>query len=49
MKKGIVFHEDPEDCSWFWREARSRDPDDNQIIIYFAGENGLNPPWRIEN
>lgn len=45
--KGIIFDEMPEDKSWLWREARLNDPDGNQIIIYHAGENRKNPPWRI--
>ena len=46
--KGIVIEEYPVDQSWLWREARLKDLDNNQIIIYFAGENRLNPPWRIK-
>lgn len=45
--KGIPFDELPNDKSWLWREARLKDPDGNQLILYFAGENRLNPPWRI--
>jgi len=45
--KGIVFDLDPTDQPWLWREARLKDPDENQIILYYAGENRLNPPWRI--
>ena len=46
--KGIQFDLDPTDQSWLWREARLRDIDGNQIILFHAGENRLNPPWRIE-
>jgi catechol 2,3-dioxygenase-like lactoylglutathione lyase family enzyme len=46
--KGIVFEELPNDKPWLWREARLKDPDNNQIILYFAGGNRTNPPWRIE-
>ncbi len=46
--QGIKFDEDPEDRSWLWREARLRDPDGNNLILYYAGKNRLNPPWRIE-
>lgn len=46
--KGILFDELPNDKSWLWREARLKDPDGNRIILYFAGENRLNPPWRIK-
>jgi len=44
---GIEFDELPEDRSWLWREARLRDPDGNKIILFHAGENRKNPPWRI--
>jgi predicted enzyme related to lactoylglutathione lyase len=47
--KGIVFEQLPADQKWLWREARLKDPDGNQLILYFAGENRLNPPWRIED
>ena len=45
--KGIEFEELPADKSWLWREARLKDPDNNQLIIYFAGHNRKNPPWKI--
>jgi len=47
LKKGIEFEELPNDKTWLWRESRLKDPDKNQIIIYFAGNNRKNPPWRI--
>ncbi len=47
-KKGIRFDQMPEDKSWLWYEARLKDPDGNQIVIYHAGENRKNPPWRIQ-
>ena len=46
--KGIKFDEIPEDRSWLWREARLKDPDGNQLILFRAGKNRKNPPWRIE-
>ncbi|WP_343635074.1 VOC family protein [Fluviicola sp.] len=48
VQKGIVFDELPNDKSWLWREAYLKDPDGNQLILFFAGENRLNPPWRIQ-
>lgn len=48
IRKGIVFEEMPNDKNWLWREARLKDPDNNQIILYYAGDNRLNPPWRIK-
>ena len=47
IAKGIEFDEMPEDRAWLWREARLKDPDGNQLILYHAGENRKNPPWRI--
>lgn len=46
--KGIEFTEMPTDQPWLWREARLKDPDGNLIILYFAGENRINPPWRLK-
>jgi len=46
---GIEFEEEPNDKSWLWREARLKDLDGNQLILYFAGDNRLNPPWRLKN
>jgi catechol 2,3-dioxygenase-like lactoylglutathione lyase family enzyme len=46
--KGLEFDELPTDKPWLWREARLKDPDHNQIILYYAGENRLNPPWRLK-
>jgi len=47
IEKGIVFNEMPNDKSWLWRESHLEDPDGNHLILYFAGENRLNPPWKI--
>lgn len=47
QQKGIVFEQLPKDQLWLWREARLKDLDKNQIVLYFAGDNRLNPPWRI--
>jgi len=47
VSEGFIFHQAPMDQSWLWREARLKDPDGNQIILYFAGDNRKNPPWRI--
>jgi catechol 2,3-dioxygenase-like lactoylglutathione lyase family enzyme len=45
--KGIIFTSYPEDKTWLWREAHLLDPDGNKIILYHAGKNRKNPPWRI--
>ncbi|NKI31833.1 VOC family protein [Croceivirga thetidis] len=47
VEKGVQFDEMPNDKPWLWREARLKDPDGNQLIFYHAGENRLNPPWRL--
>lgn len=47
MQKNIAFDELPNDKPWLWREERLHDPDNHQLILYHAGENRKNPPWRI--
>ncbi len=49
LEKGVHFEEMPSVKSWLWEEARLRDPDGNQIIIFHAGNNRKNPPWRIKD
>ena len=44
---GMVFEQEPTDMDYLWREARLRDPDGHQVRLYFAGNNRLNPPWRL--
>ena len=44
---GIEFDAEPADQRWLWREARLRDPSGNPICLFHAGENRLNPPWRL--
>jgi len=45
---GIEFSQDPADQDYLWREAVLEDPSGNKIKLYWAGENRLNPPWRVE-
>jgi len=47
--KGIQFAQEPRDKSWLWREAQLVDPSGNVICLYRAGENRLNPPWRVKS
>ena len=47
-QKGIEFVQEPTDQSYLWREAILYDPSGNKIKLYWAGENRLNPPWRVE-
>ncbi len=44
---GVTFDSGPVDQPWLWREARLTDPDGNPICLFHAGENRLNPPWRV--
>ena len=46
-ENGIQFEKEPIDERWLWREARLKDPDGNQLILFYGGENRINPPWRI--
>lgn len=47
-KKGIHFDSPPQDMPYLWREAVLHDPSNNKIKLYWAGENRLNPPWRVK-
>lgn len=46
-QRGFEFLEPPTDQVWLWREARLADPSGNLICLYRAGENRVNPPWRV--
>ena len=48
QQRGIEFEQLPTEQSYLWREATLRDPSGNKIKLYWAGENRLNPPWRVE-
>ncbi|UTA47576.1 VOC family protein [Simiduia sp. 21SJ11W-1] len=47
-KKGFKFDQEPMDMNYLWREAVLHDPSGNKIKLFWAGENRLNPPWRVE-
>ncbi|WP_088329040.1 VOC family protein [Lacimicrobium sp. SS2-24] len=47
-EKGFKFDQDPTDMRYLWREAVLHDPSGNKIKLYWAGDNRLNPPWRVE-
>jgi catechol 2,3-dioxygenase-like lactoylglutathione lyase family enzyme len=47
--KGVEFEHDPVDQPYLWREALLRDPDGHLICLFNAGENRLNPPWRLKS
>lgn len=45
---GISLSSPPQDQSWLWREAELFDPGGNRILLYFAGKNRIDPPWRVK-
>ncbi len=47
--ENLHFDELPAMKPWLWEEARLKDPSGNLIIIYEAGENRKNPPWRLKS
>ena len=44
---GIQFDQEPADQRWLWREARLKDVDGNQLVLFYGGENRKYPPWRL--
>ncbi|WP_392343215.1 VOC family protein [uncultured Shewanella sp.] len=47
IAKGVEFSKMPTDETYFWREAVLFDPSSNKFKLYGAGDNRLNPPWRV--
>jgi len=47
-RAGLDFACPPVDQPFLWREAILVDPDGHRIFIYHAGENRLDPPWRLD-
>ena len=43
-EEGIEFQLEPIDQEWLWREARLKDIDGNQLILFYGGKNRLYPP-----
>jgi catechol 2,3-dioxygenase-like lactoylglutathione lyase family enzyme len=48
-RAGFSFLRDAADQPYLWREAIMIDPDGHRIFIYHAGENRLDPPWRLRS
>lgn len=48
QSRGVEFEQLPISQPYLWREAALTDPSGNKIKLYWAGENRLNPPWRVE-
>ena len=47
-QRGIQFEQLPTEQRYLWKEAILKDPYGNKIKLYRAGENRLNPPWKVE-
>lgn len=47
QSRGIDFQQLPTEQRYLWREAITTDPSGNKLKLYWAGENRLNPPWRV--
>ncbi|MFK7732214.1 MAG: VOC family protein [Pseudomonadales bacterium] len=48
LAKDFQFEQLPTDMRYNWREAILIDPSGNKIKLYWAGDDRLNPPWRVE-
>lgn len=48
IAKGFVFDQLPTEQRYLWKEAILRDPSGNKIKLYWAGENRLDPPWKVK-
>ncbi|MFD2167882.1 VOC family protein [Thalassotalea euphylliae] len=47
IARGIEITQMPKDESYLWREAIVHDPSGNKLKLYYAGDNRVNPPWRV--
>ncbi|TDR18464.1 VOC family protein [Marinicella litoralis] len=45
--RGIHIDQMPIKQNYLWTEAIVHDPSGNTIKLYHAGQNRLNPPWRV--
>jgi hypothetical protein len=45
----VEIAETPVGRSWLWRDARVVDPDGHELLYFFAGQNKLDPPWRVKS
>lgn len=44
---GVVSTNGVQDQPWLWREAELFDPGGNRVLLYHAGGNRTDPPWRV--
>lgn len=47
IKQGIKFEQPPTEQRYLWTEAILKDPSGNKIKLFWAGENRLAPPWKV--
>ena len=47
-ESGVKVESEPIDQTWLWRESYLKDPNENKICLFYAGENRQNPPWRVK-
>ena len=47
-QKGITFNTEITEQPWLWTDVNLNDPDGYKLIIFNAGDNRKNPPWRID-
>lgn len=47
QQRGIEISQQPTEQSYLWREATLFDPSGNKIKLFWAGDNRLSPPWRV--
>lgn len=40
---------DPIDQNWLWRESHVIDPSGFTVVLYYAGENRIFPPWGVKD
>lgn len=45
---GVEFTAKPQDQTWLWREVSLNDPDGHPLIVFSAGNNRKNPPWKVK-
>ena len=45
--RGVEVAQMPQQEAYLWTEAVVYDPSGNKLKLYWAGENRLNPPWRV--
>ncbi len=47
QQRGIEVIQAPTEQRYLWREAIVYDPSGNKLKLFWAGENRLTPPWRV--